>query len=182
MKNAHGQVWVCRAPSHEPIVFEDKAEYQEHIRTKHAVCEEYVETLTGAAQKPRDEKITTCPFGDDFAAPEDIRSETVFSSEALELHVSTHLKEISLLALQKLPCDDDNNSGDMASDLLSEVEGVSKLQNSMYTVLDDEAFDLVHEEDDESTMFSKEDTASSEEALHLEDKDDWNDTAKSRGV
>ncbi|KAM3537784.1 hypothetical protein ARSEF1564_009299 [Beauveria bassiana] len=118
MKNAHRYVWVCRAPSHEPIVFEDEAKYQEHIRTNPAVCEEHVVTMSVAAKKLRDEKITTCPFGDDFAASEDIDSDTVFSSKALQLHVATHLKEISLLALQKLPCDNDNNSREMASDLL----------------------------------------------------------------
>ncbi|KAM3465741.1 hypothetical protein NHJ6243_001413 [Beauveria neobassiana] len=172
MKNAHRYVWVCRAPSHEPIVFEDEAKYQEHIRTNPAVCEEHVVTMSVAAKKLRDEKITTCPFGDDFAASEVLDSDTVLSSEALQLHVATHLKEISLLALQKLPCDNDNNSREMASDLLSEVEEVSKLLNSMYTVLDDEAFDLVHQEDDETTMFFKEDTASSEEAIDLEDRDE----------
>ncbi|KAF1736953.1 hypothetical protein CRV24_002566 [Beauveria bassiana] len=172
MENAHGHVWECRAPSHQPIIFQNETEFQEHSRTEHDVPEAYVGTLSGAARRPGLQKITECPFGDDFAPTENIESNTVFSSEELQLHIATHLKEISLLALQKLPCDDDDSSQYMASDLLSETEGVAKLRDSMYSVLDDEAFDFVHEPDDEVMNHSEEVIASSVKALDLEDRDE----------
>ncbi|KAM0667768.1 hypothetical protein ACQRIU_003633 [Beauveria bassiana] len=172
MENSHGHVWECRAPSHQPIIFQNETEFQEHSRTEHDVPEAYVGTLSGAARRPGLQKITECPFGDDFAPTENIESNTVFSSEELQLHIATHLKEISLLALQKLPCDDDDSSQYMASDLLSETEGVAKLRDSMYSVLDDEAFDFVHEPDDEVMNHSEEVIASSVKALNLEDRDE----------
>ncbi|KAJ3498368.1 hypothetical protein NLG97_g1175 [Lecanicillium saksenae] len=173
LENAHGHVWECRAPSHQPIVFQQEAEFQEHSRTEHDVPEAYVGTLSGAARRPGLQRITECPFGDDFAAPENSEPSTVFSSEALQLHIATHLKEISLLALQKLPCDDDaDNSECMASDLLSEAEGAARLRDSMYSVLDDEDFDFVQETDEGETKSSEGAIASSVKALGLEDRDE----------
>lgn len=109
------------------MIFKHEVEFQEHSRTEHDVPEAYVRTLSGAARKPGLQKITECPFGDGFTAPENIDSDTVFSSEALQLHVAAHLKEISLLVLQKLPRDEDGDPKDMTSDVLLYVEGVSKL-------------------------------------------------------
>ncbi len=115
------------APSHQPISFQHEVDFQEHTRTEHDVREGYAETLSGAARRPDWQRFTECPFGDGFAPPNDIKSGAVFSSKALQLHVAAHLKEISLLVLQKLPRDEDGDPKDMTSDVLLYVEGVSKL-------------------------------------------------------
>ncbi|KAM3451581.1 hypothetical protein MY3296_005246 [Beauveria thailandica] len=112
MKDTHQNVWECRAPSHQPIIFQKEAEFQEHSRTEHHVPEAYVGTLSGAARRPGLHKITECPFRDDFAAPKDSKSDTVFSSKALRRHVATHMKDISLLALHKLASFDADISED----------------------------------------------------------------------
>jgi hypothetical protein len=148
MQNAHGYAWECRAPSHDPIIFEQEVEFQEHSRKEHGVPEAHVGTLSGAARRPVLEKILECPFGDDFSAPEEAESNTVFSNEALHLHVTAHMKEIALLALQKLPSDDDDKSEDVASDAPLEDDGFAKLRRSMYSVLDDEALDFLDEAED----------------------------------
>ncbi len=172
MQNAHGHIWECRAPSHKPITFQQEGEFQEHSHTEHDVPKAYIGTLSNAARRSGLQKLTECPFGDDFPTSEHSESNTVFASEALQLHVATHLKEISLLALQKLPCDGDDDSEDIASDLLSEDAGPARLRASMYSVLDDEALDVAHEADDEVAKASEEGITSSVKALDLEDSDE----------
>ncbi|OAA45951.1 ankyrin [Beauveria brongniartii RCEF 3172] len=113
MEDTHGNVSVCDSPSHLPISFQKKAEIQEFRRTWHnapglAGCASYLVQRTGL------QKITECPFGDDFAAPEDIESDLVFSSDPLRRHVATHMKDISLLALHKLASLDADKSEDTA--------------------------------------------------------------------
>lgn len=71
-----------------------------------------------------------------------MESNAVFSSEALQLHVATHLKEIALLALQKLPSDADDNATNVRSDQPLEDGG-----GSMYNLLDDESLDFQDEAD-----------------------------------
>ncbi|TGJ87682.1 hypothetical protein E0Z10_g1081 [Xylaria hypoxylon] len=104
---------MWKAPSHDPIIFEREVKFQEHSRKEHSVSEAHVGTLSGAARRPVLEKILECPFGDDFSAPVKAGSNTVFSNEALYLHVAAHMKEIALLALQKLPSDDDDKPEDV---------------------------------------------------------------------
>ena len=173
MQNAHGYAWECRAPSHDPIIFEQEVQYQEHSRKEHGVPEAHVGTLSSAARRPILEKILECPFGDDFQPPEKVESNAVFSNEALYLHVAAHMKEIALLALQKLPSDVDNNAENVDSDQPLEDDGfgVSKLRGSMYSVLDDEALDFQDEAEDSVLNNRKEDIGPSVERLDLEDKD-----------
>ena len=173
MQNAHGYAWECRAPSHDPIIFEQEVQYQEHSRKEHGVPEAHVGTLSSAARRPILEKILECPFGDDFQPPEKVESNTVFSSEALHLHVAAHMKEIALLALQKLPSDVDDNAENVDSDQPFEDDGFgfAKLRGSMYSVLDDEALDFQDEAEDSVLNNRKEDISPSVERLDLEDKD-----------
>lgn len=173
MQNAHEYLWECRAPSHDPVIFEKEVEFQEHSRKEHGVSEAHVSTLSGAARRPVLEKVLECPFGDNFLAPEKPESNTVFSNEALHLHVAAHMKEIALLALQKLPSDDDDKSEDVASDLPLEGDGFAKLRGSMYSVLDDdEALDFQDEAEDGSIPnILEEGISSSVDRLDLEDKD-----------
>ncbi|OBT76495.1 hypothetical protein VF21_03944 [Pseudogymnoascus sp. 05NY08] len=171
MQNAHGYAWECRAPSHDPIIFAQEVEFQEHSRKVHGVPEEHVPTLSGAARRPVLEKILECPFGDDFSAPEKVQSNTVFLSEALHLHIAAHMKEIALLALQKLPRGDDDKSEDMASDGPLEDGGFAKLRGSMYSVLEDEALDCANEAEDSVLNMLEEGISSSVARLDLEDKD-----------
>lgn len=182
MQNAHGHIWECRAPSHKPIIFQHEKGFQEHSHTEHDVPMAYVGTLSSAARRSGLQKITECPFGDDLPASEYSESSTVFASEALQLHVATHLKGISLLALQKLPCDGDDDSEDIASDLLSENNGPARLRASTYSVLDDEALDVARESDDEGVKASEEDITISVEALELEDRDETGMTPLHRAV
>ena len=173
MQNAHKYAWECRAPSHDPIIFEQEVEFQEHSRKEHGVPKAHVGTLSGAARRPIFEKILECPFGDDFSPPEKAESNTVFSNEALHLHVAAHMKEIALLALQKLPSNDDDKSEDVGSDLPSENNGFAKLRGSMYSVLDDEALDFPYGAEDgvSNALEVEEGISSSVGRLDLEDKD-----------
>lgn len=171
MQNSHGYAWECRAPSHDPTIFEQEVEFQEHCRNEHLVPEAHVGTVSGAARRPVLEKILECPFGDDFSATEKTESNTIFSSEALRLHVATHMKEIALLALQKLPSDDDDKSEDVASDALLEDNGFGKWRGSMYSVLDDEALDFLDENENGTSSIFQEGISSSVDRLDLEDKD-----------
>ena len=138
MQNAPKYAWECRAPSHDPIVFEQEVEFQEHSQKEHDVPKAHVGTLSGGARRSVLKKVLECPFGDDFSAPEKAESNAVFSSEALYQHVATHMIEIALLVLQKLPSDDDAKSEDAASDISLEDDGLAKLRESMYSVLEEE--------------------------------------------
>ncbi|OKL59121.1 hypothetical protein UA08_05963 [Talaromyces atroroseus] len=171
MQNAHGYAWECRAPSHDPVIFGQEVEFQEHARDEHDVPEAHVGTLSGAARRPVVEKILECPFGDDFSAPEKVESNTVFLNEALYLHVAAHMKEIALLALQKLPSNDDDGSGDVASDAPLEDDEFAKLRGSMYSVLDDEALDFLDETENGVSKILEESISSSVYRLDLEDRD-----------
>ena len=171
MQNAHAHAWECRAPSHDPIIFQQEAEFQEHAREEHGVPEAHVGTLSGAARRPILEKILQCPFGDDFSAPEKAESNTLFANEALHLHVAAHMKEIALLALQKLPSDDEEKLEDVDSDAPLEADGFAKLRGSMYSVLDDESLHFPDEVADSVSNTLEDGINSSVNRLDLEDKD-----------
>ncbi|CAH0016629.1 unnamed protein product [Clonostachys rhizophaga] len=100
MQTAHGSTWECRAPSHDPIVFDQEDQYQEHSMKEHGVPEAYAGTLSNAARRPVLERVMECPFGDDFQPPGKAEPCAVFSSQALQSHVAGHMKEIALLTLQ----------------------------------------------------------------------------------
>ncbi|KAL4868101.1 hypothetical protein BDV12DRAFT_186238 [Aspergillus spectabilis] len=150
MHTAHGHTWECRAPSHNPIVFDHEIQYQEHSIKEHGVPEAHARTLSNAARRPVLDKVPECPFGDDFKPSGTVESSSVFSSEALQSHVAGHLKEIALLTLQKLPSDDDENAENVDSDQPLEDDGPAGAfgitRASMYSVLDDE--DLGFQVDD----------------------------------
>ncbi|KAI1743061.1 ankyrin [Xylaria scruposa] len=171
MKNAHGYVWECRAPCHDPTIFEQEIEFQEHSRKEHSVPEARVGTLSGAARRPIPEKILECPFGDEFSAPEEAESDIVFSSEALRLHVATHMKEIALLSLQKLPGDDDSKSEDVASNQHLDDGGFTKLRESMHSILDNEALDFSGEAKDDDSKVSEDGSSPSTHTVLLGDND-----------
>lgn len=116
MQTTHGQAWECRSPSHDPIVFEHEIEYRQHSIKEHGVPEAYAAALSNAAQRPVINKVLECPFGDDFQPPEKAGSSNIFCTEALESHVAGHMKEIALLALQKLPTDGDEITENIDSD------------------------------------------------------------------
>lgn len=140
---------------------------------EHGVPPAHVGTLCSAARRPVLNKILECPFGDDFQPLEKVGSSTVFSSEALQSHVAAHMKEIALLALQKVPShfDDAAESVDSGLSLNDEGPGFAKLRASMYSILDDAVLDF---EDTDGNVISnshEEDNSSSVERLDLNDKD-----------
>ncbi|KAG9253122.1 ankyrin [Emericellopsis atlantica] len=151
MQTAHGHVWECRAPSHDPIIFDQEIQYQEHSIQEHSVPEAHAKTLSNAARRPVLDKVLECPFSDDFQPPDKVESSAVFSSEALQSHVAGHMKEIALLTLQKLPSDDDENAPNVDSDQISEASGIPR--SSMDSVLDDE--DLAFQDGDTEAVNSK---------------------------
>ncbi|RYP70926.1 hypothetical protein DL769_004817 [Monosporascus sp. CRB-8-3] len=176
MQNAHGHTWECRAPSHDPIIFDQEIQYREHSIKEHGVPETHAGTLSSAARRPVLDKVLECPFGDDFQPPEKVESSAVFSSEALQLHVAAHIKEIALLTLQKLPSDVDENAENIDSDqpLEDDGPGFVKLRGSMYSILDDEALDFQDDAEAANAILDHrgEDISPSLTRLDLEDKDD----------
>lgn len=151
MQTAHGHAWECRAPSHDPIVFGQEIQYQEHSIKEHGVPETYAGTLSNAARRPVLDKVLECPFGDEFQPLEKVESSAVFSSSALQSHVAGHMKEIALLTLQKLPRDDDENAENVDSNQPLEDDGPAGplriRRASMCSILDDENLDF---QDDDS--------------------------------
>ena len=139
MQNAHNHAWECRAPSHDPIIFDKEVEFQEHSRKEHGVPDAYVGTLSGAARRPVFEKILECPFGDKFSAPEKAGSDTYFSNEVLYLHIAAHMIDIAFLALQELPSNDVDKFEDVASNQASGGDWLDGVHGSMYSVPVDEA-------------------------------------------
>lgn len=179
MQTAHGHNWECRAPSHDPIVFDQEIQYQEHSIKEHGVPEAHAGTLSNAARRPVLNKVLECPFGDDFQPPGKVESSAVFSSEALQSHVAGHMKEIALLTLQKLPSDDEESAENVDSDQPLEDDGPAGAfgiaRASMYSVLDDEDLDF-QDDDAEATDGNvghrEEDISARVTVLDLEDKDD----------
>lgn len=169
MQNAHGYAWECRAPSHDAILFEQESEFQQHSRQEHGVPEAHVGVLSGAARRPAARKIRECPFGDDFEVEQNPESNTVFSNEALHLHLAAHMKEIALLALQKLPSDEDEE--DVASDAPAEENGPARRRESMYSILDDEALDFVTEAGDGASNVTGDTVSAFVDKLDFEDRD-----------
>lgn len=190
MQNAHGHAWECRAPSHDPITFDQEIQYQKHSIEEHGVPEAHAGTLSNAARRPVHEKVLDCPFGDDFHAPEkneSSASSTVFSSEALQLHVAGHMKEIALLTLQKLPSDGEEDAENVNSDqpLEDDGPGYANLRGSMYSILDDEDLDFQDDENgpaDDTWEQREDDISKSVTNLDLEDKDDSGRTKLHRAV
>jgi ankyrin repeat protein len=177
MQNAHGHTWECRAPSHDPITFDQEIEYQEHSIKEHSVPETHVGILSRAARRPVLSKVLECPFGDDFQPSEKVESSAVFSCEALQSHVAAHLKEIALLTLQKLPSNVDDNVENVDSDqpLDDDGPGFVKLRASMYSMLDDESLDFQNDDAEDAKGISEhreDDISASVTILDLEDKDD----------
>ncbi|RMJ09226.1 hypothetical protein BHE90_015467 [Fusarium euwallaceae] len=167
------------APSHDPIVFEQEIHYQEHSVTEHGVPEAHVGTLSRAARRPVLDKVMNCPFGDDFQPPGKVESSAVFSSEALQSHVAGHMKEIALLALQKLPSDDDENAENVDSDQPLEDDGpagvVGVARQSMYSILEDEDLDFQDDDTDDADdnpERHEEEISARVTELDLEDKDE----------
>ncbi|CAG8191828.1 unnamed protein product [Penicillium salamii] len=179
MQTAHGHIWECRAPSHDPIVFDQEIQYQEHSIKQHGVPEAHARTLSNAARRPFLDKVMECPFGDEFQPSGKVESSAVFSNEALQSHVARHMKEIALLTLQKLPSDDDENVENVDSDQPLEDDGPTGAsiirRPSMCSVLDDEDLDF-QDDDSEAADFNaghhEEDISAQVTVLGLEDKDD----------
>ncbi|KAJ4004062.1 hypothetical protein NW766_011918 [Fusarium irregulare] len=146
MQIAHGQTWECRAPSHDPIVFEQEVEHRKHSIKEHSVPEAYAATLSNAARRPTLDKVLECPFGDYFQFTDNVGSSNIFSTEGLELHVAGHMKEIALLALQKLPTDGNEYAETIDSDqsledeVTTEAFGIARA--SMVSMLGDELSDF----------------------------------------
>lgn len=183
MQTAHGHAWECRAPSHNPIVFEEETQYQEHSVAEHGVPEAHVGMLSRAARRPVLDKVSNCPFGDDFQPSDKVVSNAIFSSEALQLHVAGHMKEIALLALQKLPSDDDEHAENVDSDQPLEDDGptgaIGAARQSMYSMLEDEDLDFQDESSgdaDNNPKRLEEEISAWTEELALKDKEDMDVT------
>ncbi|KAI1742073.1 hypothetical protein F4680DRAFT_412793 [Xylaria scruposa] len=151
MQNAHGHTWECRSPAHACIVFEQEILYQQHSIMEHGMPEAIAATLSSTARRPGAERVKDCPFGDDFQVPDRIEPSSgslVFSSEALQLHVAAHIKEIALLTLQKLPNDDDEEADNFGSDIAYEqdAQGLPQQRASMYSLMMDEDLDYQDED------------------------------------
>ncbi|KAF5662745.1 ankyrin repeat domain-containing protein [Fusarium heterosporum] len=179
MQTAHGHTWECRAPSHDPMIFHQEIHYQEHSIKEHSVPEVYAATLSNVARRPVLNKVLQCPFGDDFQPPEKAGSSSVFSNEALQAHVAGHMKEIALLALQKLPSDDDENVENIESDQPLDDDGPAGpygiTRASMCSVLDDELLDFQDDGDDSvadgNVEHREEEISAGVTILNLEDRD-----------
>ncbi|PNP55733.1 hypothetical protein THARTR1_03953 [Trichoderma harzianum] len=185
MQNAHGHTWECRAPSHAPITFDQEPQYQQHSIEEHGVPEEHAGMLSSAARRPALNKLLECPFGDDFQPPEKAESSAVFSSDALQLHVAAHIKEIALLTLQKLPSDEDDKSVNSDQPSEDDGQGAANVRRSMYSLLDDEGLDFGHdnfEVADATGDPPEEDISASVTGLDLEDKDESGMTKLHRAV
>lgn len=117
MQNAHGHTWECRAPSHNPIIFDQEIKYEQHSIQEHGVPGTHIGILSNAARRLYLDMVLECPFGDNFQAPEEIEPGAVFASEA-QLHVAVHMKEIALLTLQNLPSGWDKFAENVDSDQL----------------------------------------------------------------
>ncbi|UKZ79329.1 hypothetical protein TrVFT333_007079 [Trichoderma virens FT-333] len=174
-KNNAKSLW--KAPSHDPITFDQEIQYQKHSIQEHGVPETHAGILSSAARRPVLDKMLECPFGDDFQPPGNVESSAVFSSEALQSHVAAHIKEIALLTLQKLPTEGDEDAENVDSDqpLEDDGPGFANLRGSMYSIMDDEDLDF---QDDDSEAANgvqghhEEDISASVTILNLEDKDD----------
>ncbi|KAH8883063.1 hypothetical protein GQ53DRAFT_811728 [Thozetella sp. PMI_491] len=163
MQNAHGHVWEHSAPSSDPIIFDQETQYQEHSIKEYGMPKTHSEALDSAARRPVLEKVLECPFGDDFQPSENFESSSsgLFSSEALQLHVVAHMKEIALLTLQKLHVDGDEDSENVHSDLASKDNGLdfAPYRESMYSLLDEESLDY---RDEESLDYQDDDAAAAQ--------------------
>ncbi|KAL5613933.1 hypothetical protein FOVSG1_002996 [Fusarium oxysporum f. sp. vasinfectum] len=169
MQNSHGIAWECRAPSHKPKIFRDEIQFQKHSCDEHGVPEAYVRTLSEAARRPFQDKIHECPFGDDFVPSEETDRYGIFSYDNLHSHVAAHMKELALLALQKLPTDGETEASDLASDILIGEEGGAKLRGSMCSIMDDDELNFSDTAGDDRTGDLKENITSSIKKLDLED-------------
>lgn len=179
MQTAHGQTWECRAPSHDPIVFDEEIQYQEHSIKEHDVPAAHARVLSHAARRPFLNKVLECPFGDDFQLSGNVGFSAVFASEALQSHVAGHMKEIALLTLQKLPNDDDENAENVDSDQPLEDDGPAGgfgiTRASMYDILEDEDLDPQYDDIEGSSGNvgqPQEDISARVTVLNLEDKND----------
>ncbi|SMR54448.1 unnamed protein product [Zymoseptoria tritici ST99CH_3D1] len=189
MKSAHGHTWECRAPSHHPIVFDQELLYQKHSIEEHGVPEAHAGNLSNAARRPVLGQVLECPFGDDFQYSGKSEHSDVFSSEALQLHIAGHMKEIALLTLQKLPNDDDGELDNLESDQVlgdDEPNGMAGFTRaSMYSILDDEELDLQSHDagaEDNASSPHEEDISAQVTVLGLEDEDDLKRSKLHRAV
>ncbi|KAI7765454.1 hypothetical protein LZL87_007205 [Fusarium oxysporum] len=169
MQNSHGIAWECRAPSHKPMIFRDEIQFQNHSCDEHGVPEAYVRTLSEAARRPFQNKIHECPFGDDFVPSEEADRYGIFSYDNLHSHVAAHMKELALLALQKLPTDGETEASDFASDILIGDDGNAKLRGSMCSIMDDDELNFSDTAGDDQAGDLKESITSSIKRLDLED-------------
>ncbi|KAF5705675.1 ankyrin repeat domain-containing protein [Fusarium mundagurra] len=169
MQNSHGIAWECRAPSHKPMIFRDETQFQKHSYDEHGVPEAHVRTLSEAARRPFQDKIRECPFGDDFVPSEEADRYGIFSYDNLHSHVAAHMKELALLALQKLPNDDETEASDFDSDILIGDEGNAKLRGSMCSIMDDDELNFSDTAGDDEAGDIKESITSSIKNLDLED-------------
>ncbi|GAP88880.1 putative ankyrin repeat domain-containing protein 52 [Rosellinia necatrix] len=115
MRNDHRRVWECRAPSHDPVIFDAETRYHEHCIREHGVPDIHVGSFSDMARRPVPEKVPECPFGDDFRPPARAEASAAFASKALQSHVAAHLAEIALLVLQEPPGGGDGDADDVAS-------------------------------------------------------------------
>ncbi|KAF5530949.1 ankyrin repeat domain-containing protein [Fusarium mexicanum] len=169
MQNSHGIAWECRAPSHKPMIFRDEIQFQKHSYDEHGVPEAHVRTLSEAARRPFQDKIQECPFGDDFVPSEEADRYGIFSYENLHSHVAAHMKELALLALQKLPHDGETEASDFDSDILIGDDGNAKLRGSMCSIMDDDELNFSDTVGDNQAGDPKESITSSIKNLDLED-------------
>lgn len=179
MQTAHGHTWECRAPSHNPIVFEQEIQYRRHSIQEHGVPEAHAGTLSNAARRSVLEKVLECPFGDDFQISGKIESSVVFASGELQTHIAGHMKEIALLTLQKLPSDNDENAENIDSDKPLDDDGpdvaVGITRASMDSLLEDEDLhfqDAEAEAENDDVGHHEEEISARVTVLDLEDKND----------
>ncbi|KAH7477729.1 hypothetical protein FOMA001_g9804 [Fusarium oxysporum f. sp. matthiolae] len=169
MQNSHGLAWECRAPSHIPMIFRDEIQFQKHSCDEHGVPEAHVRTLSEAARRPFQDKILECPFGDNFVPSGEADRYGIFSYDDLHSHVAAHMKELALLALQKLPTDGETEASDLASDILIGDDGGAKLRGSMCSIMVGDELNFSDTAGDDQACDVKESITSSIKKLDLED-------------
>ncbi|RAK75252.1 uncharacterized protein BO72DRAFT_529568 [Aspergillus fijiensis CBS 313.89] len=87
----HKVRWRCTAKAHGILIFEDQADYLDHIRNKHKGSESQLRHLTERGSQPSGPLFVICPLCNAEAAKLNI---------PVEDHIASHLR---YLALQSLP-------------------------------------------------------------------------------
>jgi hypothetical protein len=143
MQWSHGLTWECSAPSHMPSVFTEQKDFHNHLIEAHDVPETQLEAPGKAGQRPPMEYIHDGPLRGRFHFNGRMTTVGVFANHAMETHVVTHPKEVAMIALPKLPIDDEKGSS--AESAMSHKGDAGGRQPSMDSIMDDSSLEISEE-------------------------------------